>query len=75
MELVARYLAEDCAELGFEMDTGKAFGQRYGSAVSDCDELDKIIDDVTDIPLLGSAIYSRWRLLSNTSTKKLLQCP
>ncbi len=65
VELVDRYLAEDCAELGFEMDTGKAFGQRYGSAVNDCDELDKIVDDITDIPLLGSAIYSRWRYFNH----------
>lgn len=61
IELVDHYMADDCAALGFEMDCGHAFERVYGKAVYDNKELDKVIDDITDIPLLGSAIYSRWR--------------
>lgn len=43
------------------MDNGNAFSEKYGKAVNNYDALDIIIDDVTDIPLLGSAIYSQWR--------------
>ena len=37
----------------------------YDKAVYDSIALDKIIDDVTDISLLGSAIYSRWRYFNH----------
>lgn len=65
VELVDHYMADDCADLGFQMDCGHAFSEKYGSAASKYDELDKIIDDVTDIDLLGSAIYSRWRYFNH----------
>ena len=35
---------------------GNEFSKRYGNAVHDYEELDKIIDYVNDIELLGSAI-------------------
>lgn len=54
-------MADDCVALGFEMDCGNAFSERYGKAVSYYEELDKIIDDVKDIELLGSAIYAQCR--------------
>lgn len=56
IELVDHYLADDCEALGFEMDCGHAFTEKYGDAASNSDALDRIIDDVDDIPLLGSAI-------------------
>lgn len=65
IELVDHYLADDCIALGFKMDCGKAFSKKYGSAVFNHDMLDRVIDDVTDIPLLGSAIYSRWRYFNH----------
>ena len=65
IELVDHYLADDCTALGFEMDCGRAFERAYGSAVYNREELDKIIDDITDISLLGSAIYSRWRYFNH----------
>lgn len=64
-ELVDHCLADDCAALGFEMDSGKAFGEKYGAAVYDVKPLMRIIDSVDDIPLLGSAIYSRWRYFNH----------
>lgn len=65
IELVDHFMADDCDALGFEMDCGKAFEKAYGNAVYDQRELDKIIDDVTDISLIGSAIYSRWRYFNH----------
>ena len=65
IELVDHYMADDCAALGFEMDCGHAFQCAYGKAISNYEELDKIIADVTDISLLGSAIYSRWRYFNH----------
>lgn len=65
IELVDHWMADDCDALGFEMDCGHAFSEKYGNAANNHDALDKIIDDVTDIPLLGSAIYSRWRYFNH----------
>lgn len=65
IELIDHFMADDCAALGFEMDCGHAFEEQYGSAVHDHDALDRIIDDIDDIPLLGSAIYSRWRYFNH----------
>ena len=31
-ELVDDYMAEDCASLGFRMDCGHAFSEKYGEA-------------------------------------------
>lgn len=65
IEFVDHYMADDCAALGFEMDCGHAFERVYGAAVNNSDELDKVIDDITDISLLGSAIYSQWRYFNH----------
>ena len=65
IELVDHYMADECAALGFEMDCGNAFSEKYGEAASNYKVLDQIIDDVTDIPLLGSAIYSQWRYFNH----------
>lgn len=60
-------MADDCRALGFEMDCGQAFSETYGRAVSDYKELKKIIHEVTDVSLLGSAIFSRWRYFNHWS--------
>lgn len=65
IELVDHCMADECAALGFEMDCGNAFERVYGNAMYNCDDLDKVIDNITDIPLLGSAIYSRWRYFNH----------
>jgi len=65
LELVDHYMADECAALGFEMDCGDAFSEKYGNAATDCTELKRIIDEVTDIALLGSAIYSQWRYFNH----------
>lgn len=65
IELVDHWMADDCAALGFEMDCGHAFSEKYGQAANNYEALDRLIDDVTDIPLLGSTIYSQWRYFNH----------
>ena len=65
IELVEHYFADDCRELEFEMDCGHAFCERYGSAFNNVDELLKIIDEINDIKLLGSAVFSKWRYFNH----------
>ncbi len=65
LELVDHFMADDCAALGFEMDCGHAFEEKYGKAASSAEELKRIIDSVDDIMLLGSAIYSQWRYFNH----------
>lgn len=64
VELVDHYFADDCERFGFEMDCGKAFDSKY-RAFGSSKALDKVIDEVTDIPLLGSALYSKWRYFNH----------
>lgn len=65
IELVDHYMAGDCETLGFVMDCGHAFTEKYGDAASNSESLVRIIGQVTDIPLLGSAIYSQWRYFNH----------
>ena len=65
IELVDHYSADDCSALGFEMDCGHAFEDNFERAVYDARALDTIIENVNDISLLGSAIYSRWRYFNH----------
>lgn len=53
IELVDHYMADDCDALGFKMDCGNSFSERYGKVVNDYEELNKIIDEVSNIELLG----------------------
>lgn len=59
--------ATECFSLGFEMDCGRAFETAYPNtkAFSDYRELDKIIDSIDNIHLLGSAVFSRWRYFTH----------
>lgn len=67
LELNDHYMGDDCRAVGFEMDCGEAFGQKYGKAAYDSEALKKIIEVVTDIPLLGSAVFSMWRYFNHWS--------
>ena len=61
LKLIEEELGNDCAKLDFEMDCGNAFSEKYDGAFNDVNILKKVIDDVDDLLLLGSAIYSKWR--------------
>lgn len=77
IELVDHYMADDCATLGFEMDSGESFVEKYGeSSYGNAEELRNIIDRVTDIPILGAAIYSAWRYYNHWAydAAEILHC-
>lgn len=63
------YMGNDCFALGFVMDCGHSFDKAYsrGTPLSDADELAVIINTVTDIELLGNAIFSKWRAITHWS--------
>lgn len=65
IEFADHCIADDCDALGFEMDCGHAFSEKYGNAANDFEALECIIGTITDIPLLGSAIYSQWRYFNH----------
>ena len=65
IDLVERYMGDECAALGFEMDCGHAFEEQYGMASHDVMALRGVIDEVTDMALLGSAVFSRWRYFNH----------
>lgn len=48
IDLVDHFMADDCEALGFEMDCGHAFVEKYGNAASNCEALEQIIGQVTD---------------------------
>jgi predicted phosphatase homologous to the C-terminal domain of histone macroH2A1 len=50
-----------CFEFGLKMDTGEVIEALYPSASYDEGVLKSVIDEIDDIDLLGSAVFSRWR--------------
>ena len=56
----------ECRDLGFEMDCGKSFIEAYGGeAWRSYEELSKIIGNVNDLKILGSALFSQWRYFNH----------
>jgi len=65
--------AEQCLAFGFEMDCGNRFIATFSSgAFYENKELNKVIDDIDDVQLLGSAILSHWRYVTHWSCSDLL---
>lgn len=52
---------EACDALGFEMDCGAAFNAVHEGSWSSVRELEANIDKFTDINVIGSGLYSKWR--------------
>ena len=65
LEIIDGTMGDECRTLGFDMDCGRAFSNLYGEAVNDYEKLSVIIDEVTDIYLIGSAIFSQWRYFNH----------
>ena len=59
--------AEKCFALGFAMDSGNSFCEKYPKAFNDYSELDKIIEEIDDPQFLGTAIFSQWRYITHWS--------
>lgn len=57
---------DKCFALGFEMDCGNRFIDSFSvDAFYKYEALDKIIKDIDDVQLLGSAIFSHWRYVTH----------
>lgn len=65
---VVEGFAEKCFALGFEMDCGHSFCDRYTKAFHDVQEFNKIIEEIDDPQFLGTAIFSRWRYITYWTT-------
>lgn len=63
--------SEECFSLGFEMDCGHSFE----NAFQDYESLDKRIERVDDVDLLGSAIFSKWRDITYRADHETLLSP
>ena len=47
------------------MDCGHAFQEKYKDAFNNLRTLNRVLDRIDDIDLLGSAIYSKWRYFNH----------
>jgi hypothetical protein len=61
--------ADDCKSYGFKMDCGESFIEAFQdkNVFNDSKELEKVIDTINDVQLLGSAIFSKWRYYNHWS--------
>lgn len=58
-KLISHNFGEECSELGFQVYCGYTFTEKYGK-INDPKIFKEVLKDITDINLLGSAIYSKW---------------
>ena len=65
LELVENDFGDECFALKFEMGCGHSFAEKYGRAFDNVEELKKVIENINDINLLGSAIFSKWRYFNH----------
>ena len=64
-ELLDGTMLDEGLALGFKLDCGHAFCEQYPQAFFDFEALKAVINSITDIPLLGSAIVSQYRYLTH----------
>ena len=58
--------ADICFAFGFKMDCGNAFIEIYSEeAFYNTEVFEEIIDNVDDVMLLGSVIFSKWRCITH----------
>lgn len=57
----------DCEKLEFVMDLGRSFDRAYskGEPLNTPEALAEVIDEVNNVELLGSAIFSNWRVVTH----------
>ncbi len=61
-EDVEEGFAEECFALGFEMDSGARFEKFISDkSINTNEELNNVLNEIDDIELLTSTIFSRWR--------------
>ncbi|MBO4315081.1 MAG: hypothetical protein J5867_03815, partial [Prevotella sp.] len=60
------FFPDECRSLGFEMDCGQRFVETYGKeAWRSNDGLLLVIDKATNIKILGSGLFSKWRFFNH----------
>ncbi|MBO4531754.1 MAG: hypothetical protein J5767_14075 [Paludibacteraceae bacterium] len=59
------YFAKDCEALGFEMDCGQAFIAVDKDSWPTSSVLKDNLDKFTDINIIGSGLYSKWRAFNH----------
>ena len=64
---------KDCMDTEFIMDEGESFRDKYGFDVLDFEKLSTIIDDITNMKLIGSVIFSIWYLLDKKEKDSFLK--
>ncbi|MFA9396841.1 MAG: hypothetical protein ACERKV_01050 [Clostridiaceae bacterium] len=71
---VEEHFAEECFALGFEMDCGNSLEEAYPgkNILNDYLQLDAVINQINDVKLLGTAIFSKWRGITHWSCESLL---
>ena len=63
-----KQFGEECSEALFKMDGFESFRELYPDIKPEsgrAEELKEIIDEIEDISLLGSMVYSQWRYLTH----------
>lgn len=69
-DLLSPELALDCKSLDFEMDQGEYFIKRYGQGAFDYSGLEKVAEEIDDIEVFGSGIFSQWWYFNYWSDNK-----
>lgn len=73
LELLLNDFGAEIHELGFRADLGESFMRMYsGDAFYEPTELSRIAESIQDPYLLGTAIFSRWRLVTQWERDNLL---
>ncbi len=58
----------ECRVLGFEMDCGGSLIETYGEEAWRSNRgLSRVISNINDMKILGSALFSKWRLFNHWS--------
>lgn len=59
--------AERFRELGFEMDCGRSYEERYGLALHDTQGFRRELARIDDVQTLGNAVFSQCRYITHWS--------
>ena len=72
--LLEEDFAPDCFDLGFEMDCGTSFEDRYSfEAFSKPEAFSEVVESIIDPMFLGSAIFSKWRGITHWWNEDLFE--
>ena len=64
----SQFVGEGLSDLGFEMDCGESINRLLpGLNISEVDTFKRVINQITDIQVLGNAIFSQWRYWNHWS--------